>query len=115
MRPDLFTHTINLLRRGETAEELSEKLADCVARARETGKLSELTLKIKIKPDANGRQVFITEEIKSRLPQFPREQTILFPTEQNDLQRSDPRQAELPGMRSVDDDKPTKFKTAQEA
>lgn len=113
MRPDLFTHTVNMLRYGQTAEELSEKLSECIGRSRETGKLSELTLKIKLKPD--GRQVFITEEIKAKLPDFPREQTILFPTDDNNLQRTDPRQAELPGMKAVDDEKPATFKNANEA
>jgi len=75
--------------------------------------MSELTLKIKLKPD--GRHVFITEEIKARLPEFPREQTILFPTDDNNLQRSDPRQADLPSMKAVDDEKPDTFKNAQEA
>lgn len=114
MRKDLFVHMINLLRRGETAEELSEALHNCLNRSRETGKVSEFTVKIKMKPEAGGRQIFITDEIKIRLPEFPREQTILFPTDTNDLQRIDPRQLELPGMKVVDNDKPTIFKNAKE-
>lgn len=37
-RPDLFVSTLNQLRYGAAAEELSEKLAECVDRASSTGK-----------------------------------------------------------------------------
>lgn len=112
MRPDLFTHTVNNLRYGQTQLELSEELATAVQRAIDTGKVAEVTLKIKIKPEANGKQVFITDEIKSKIPQFPREQTILFPTSDGNLQREDPRQASIPGIRSVADERPDSYKTA---
>lgn len=42
-RPDLYVATINQLRYGAAAEELSEKLAECVDRASSTGKTAELT------------------------------------------------------------------------
>jgi len=112
MRPDLFTHTLNNLRYGQTANELSEELNTAVQRAIDTGKTAEITLKIKIKPEANGKQVFITDEIKSKIPAFPREQTILFPTPEGNLQREDPRQASIPGLRSVDEERPDAFKKA---
>jgi hypothetical protein len=83
-----------------------------VQRAIDTGKAAEITLKIKIKPEANGKQVFILDEIKSKIPQFAREQTILFPTPEGNLQREDPRQTSIPGIRSVDVERPTEFKTA---
>lgn len=111
-RPDLFTHTINQLRYGQTAEELSNHVANCVTAARDTGKIAELTIKLKFKPEANGAQIFIHDEIKPKIPGFPREATILFPTPQGNLQREDPRQASLPGLRSVDDERPAEFKQA---
>lgn len=111
-RPDLFTHTINQLRYGQTAEELSAHVAACVNAARDTGKKAELTIKLVFKPEANGAQIFISDEIKPKIPAFPREATILFPTPQGNLQREDPRQTSLPGMRIVEDERPTEFKKA---
>lgn len=111
-RPDLFTHTINQLRYGQTAEELSEIVAACVNAARDTGKKAELTIKLTFKPEANGAQIFISDDIKQKIPTFPREATILFPTPQGNLQREDPRQTSLPGMRVVEEDRPTEFKKA---
>ena len=111
-RPDLFTHTIKQLRYGQTAEELSEHVASCVNAARDTGKMAELTIKLKFKPEANGAQIFISDEIKPKIPQFQREATILFPTPEGNLQREDPRQMSLPGLKRVDDEKPSEFKQA---
>lgn len=113
MRPDLFTHTINQLRYGQTAEELSEHMHQCVERAQETGKMAEMTIKLKIKPQARGAQVFIADEIKTKLPSFPREETILFPTPEGNLQRDDPRQTMLPGIKKADEEANEGFKTAQ--
>jgi len=112
MRPDLFLHTLSTLRYGQTQYELSEELHNAVRRAIYTGKVAEITLKLKIKPEANGAQVFITDEIKSKIPQFTREQTILFPTPEGNLIREDPRQTTLPGIRSIEQDRPEQFKTA---
>jgi hypothetical protein len=110
-RPDLFIHTLSTLRYGQTQSELSEELHNAVRRAIDTGKTAEITLKLKIKPEANGAQVFITDEIKSKIPQFTREQTILFPTPEGNLIREDPRQALIPGIRSVEPEAPKEFKT----
>lgn len=112
MRPDLFLHTLSTLRHGLTQQELSEELHNAVSAARDTGKAAEITLKIKIKTEANGAQVFITDEIKSKIPAYAREQTILFPTPEGNLIREDPRQASIPGIRSVDNERPETFKTA---
>jgi hypothetical protein len=111
-RPDLFLHTLSHLRYGPTQSELSEELHNAVRSAIDTGKIAGITLILKIKPEANGTQVFITDEIKSKIPKFTREQTILFPTPEGNLIREDPRQAMIPGIRSIEPDRPEQFKTA---
>lgn len=111
MRPDLFLYTLGTLRYGETQKELSEELHTAVQRAIDTGKVAEITLKIKIKPEANGAQVFITDEIKSKIPQFARSQTILFPTPEGNLIREDPRQMSIPGLKAIETERPDTFKT----
>ncbi len=115
IRPDLFLHTINQLRFGLTQEELSEHVNECLSAARETGKQAELTLKLKFKPEAQGTQIFIIEDIKAKIPTFPKEATIMFPTDEGNLQREDPRQATIPGLRTADEERPTQFKQAENA
>lgn len=95
-RPDLFVSTLNQLRYGAAAEELSEKLAECVDRASSTGKNATLTLVINIKPQGASGQYFLTDEIKQKLPSLPKEQTIFFGTPEGNLTREDPRQQKLP-------------------
>lgn len=95
-RPDLFAHVLNQLRYGAAQEELSEQLAHCVERARETGKAAEITLKIKIKPQGNSGQYILLDEVKAKVPEPIKEQTIMFGTPEGNLTREDPRQQKLP-------------------
>lgn len=115
MREDLFLHTLKTLGYGNVLIELSEKLNACLIQSRLTGKKAELSLTLTIKPRGAGTQVFITEAIKAKIPEFPREDTILFPVDlpdgSVDLQRNDPKQASIPGMKIVET-KDTEFKTA---
>lgn len=117
MRQDLFMHTLRTLGYGHVLDELSEKLNTCLVQARLTGKMAELSLNLKIKPKAAGTQVFITEQVKAKIPEFEREDTILFavdlPDGTVDLARNDPRQEQIPGMR-IAEDRPTEFKKVVE-
>jgi len=118
MREDLYLHTLKNLAYGNVMDEMSDKLNECIIQARKTGKAASLTLTLTIKPKGAGTQVFITEKVKSKIPEFDREDTILFPVDladgSVDLQRDDPRQASIPGMRVVEDRRPTEFKKAGE-
>lgn len=100
-RPDLFVHVLNNLRYGLAAEELSEKMAECIDASRETGKASEITLKIKIKPKKNSGQHFIEDIVSVSLPKPERMETIMFETDDGNLTREDPRQHKL-NLRSVE-------------
>lgn len=113
-RPDLYVATINQLRYGAAAEELSEKLAECVDRASSTGKTAELTLVIKIKPQGASGQYFLTDEIKQKLPILPKEQSIFFGTPEGNLTREDPRQQKLPLVAVAGTDS-TPLKTVDQA
>lgn len=95
-RPDLFSHVLSQLRYGASQQELSEQLAQCVERARETGKVAEITLKIKIKPQGNSGQYILLDEVKTKVPEPVKEQTIMFGTPEGNLTREDPRQQKLP-------------------
>ncbi len=109
--PGLSLRTLNSLRYGLLMDELSLKLEDCVKAATETGKMATLTLNLKIKPEAQGAQIFITDEIKTKIPTLAKEATIFFPEDSGNLLRSDPRQTTLPGLKTVENP-PIDFKQA---
>lgn len=109
---NLFARTLQDLRHGASAEELSEQLSVLIAAVRETGKGGELIYKIKIKPANKGqiRTVIVEDEINLKKPGFDRESSIFFTTDDNCLVRNDPRQRELelktiPGKLNSDGDK----------
>lgn len=112
IRDDLFSAVMAQLRNGSAAVEASELLNECVNRSRETGKPSELIIKLKIKPDgvASG-QYFLEDQITHKLPKHERSKTLFFGTPEGNLQRNDPKQKQL-DLRSIDDDKPTELKQA---
>lgn len=112
-RDNLFIHALGHLEYGKTKHELDQTLNECIRAAQATGKQAEITLKLSIKPSQSGAQVFITGDIKAKIPKFQREATIFFPTEDGDLKRNDPRQNTLPDMKIADDDKTTNYKIAK--
>ncbi len=103
-RQDLFLHTVSQLRGGRTQEELSKQLNEIVNACRDTGKVGEITLKIKVKPDRGDTgQYFLEDKVVQKLPEFERGKTLMFGTPDGNLQRTDPNQHELP-LRSVFDE-----------
>lgn len=111
-RPDLWNFTVANMRYGATQEELSEKLAEAVNMARETGKQAEVTLKLTVKPEGDG-QYKLTDKITAKLPELPRGSTIMFGTPDGNLMREDPRQEKMP-LRGVEDDRPSEFRKVGE-
>ena len=97
-----FNDTLNALRYGTLHDELTDainKLTDDVTR---TGKVGALTLSIKLKPTNNSGQIEIIDDLKVSTPKETKGTTIMFATPENNLQREDPRQQSIEGLRSVD-------------
>lgn len=83
-------------------EEATEALNDLVHATTETGKAGSITLTIKMKPiGGKAGQMELDTDVKTKLPTPTRGKTILFTTPDNNLQRSDPRQQTLEGVRDV--------------
>ena len=70
----------------------------------ETGKTGEIVLHIKIKPVGKGGQVELDSDVKVRKPKPVRGKTLMFATPDNNLQREDPRQRTLDGVKTVNED-----------
>lgn len=97
-----FNDTIVSLRYGTLHDELTDalnKLTDDVTR---TGKVGALTLSIKLKPTNNSGQIEVIDDLKVTSPKETKGTTIMFATPENNLQREDPRQMAIEGLRSVD-------------
>ena len=87
----------------DLGEELADALNDMVHASTETGKLSELALKIKLKPmGGSSGQVELDTDVKTKLPAPTKGKTIMFTTPNNNLQRENPKQQTLEGIRNAD-------------
>ena len=98
-----FAQTLQNLRSGFAANELSEKLQELVSGVRLTGRSGELVLRVKVKPASQGdtTALMVSDEISVRMPKVKNAETIFFAGDDNSLLRSDPRQKELP-LRAIE-------------
>jgi hypothetical protein len=94
---NVFERTLRDIGAGSSAGELSQELRNLVGKVRATGKGGELTYRIKIKPASGGivSAVMVQDKITLKLPELERPTTIMFTTDDNTLQRTDPRQKEM--------------------
>lgn len=100
-RPRPFPDTLAHIRYGELAEELADGLNELVSKVSSTGKAGKLVLTLALKPGKGG-QIEVADDLKLTLPKEDRGHTIMFATPEGNLQREDPRQRSLEGIRSVD-------------
>ena len=68
----------------------------------ETGKSGELTIKLKLKPIGKTGQVEIDTDVKTKAPSPTRPKVLMFATPDNNLQRENPKQQTLDGLRTAD-------------
>jgi len=92
--PD-FAAIIKELGRGNTYAEISDYLQQLVLAVQETRKAGSLQFTLKIKPNGD-HSFFVSDDIKAKIPQPARPETIFFVTAAGELVRNDPRQADLP-------------------
>ena len=97
-----FTDFLKQVDFGNVEQEATDALQDIVHASTQTGKAGELTLKIKIKPIGTTGQVELEADVKAKVPQPTRGKTLMFATPDNNLQRENPRQTTLEGLRTAD-------------
>lgn len=98
-----FNEFLANLRFGETHDELSAALNALVERCVATGKAGTLTFTVTLKP-TKGSAIEVIDDVKAKAPTFSRGATLMFPTPENNLARTDPRQGTLEGVRLVEED-----------
>lgn len=87
---------------GRTHDELSEALWDLCARVRDTGKKGTLTLTVTVETMKGDEHVLVvSDEIRLRLPEFPRKPSIFYTTGDGNLSRTDPNQLSFDSLREV--------------
>lgn len=96
-----FTDTLMALRFGTLADDLTQELNRLTEKCASTGKQGTLTLTLKLKPGKGG-QIEVSDEVKIKMPEEEKGSTIMFATPEGNLQREDPRQMEIAGLRTLD-------------
>lgn len=86
-------------RAGRTHEDLTEGLQALVAAVAETQKGGSITLRLDVKPHGDGATM-VTATVSAKLPKAQGGGSIFFITPENNLERQDPRQQDLP-LRAV--------------
>jgi hypothetical protein len=99
--PQSFIDTLKEIRSGQAVEDLTDEMSKLVAAVRASGRAGKLTLTIAVKPASKGNvnTLMVDDAITIKTPVRETETTIFFSTDDNTLQRNDPRQPELAGLR----------------
>lgn len=115
MNPHAFTQMLAKMRRGQSAEELSEVLLEAQEACKETGKQAVITYRVKIKPEKGMTGMFmLTDEIKAQLPEMDRGTSVMFEDANLQLQLEDPRQQKM-DLRQVEETRKETRTVAEEA
>jgi ACT domain-containing protein len=97
--------TLREINDGQFIDELSDAFNGLVASIKHHKKKGELTLKLAITPLANtdGEVVTITPQVSVKAPKQV-VNTLFYVTDENNVQKRNPRQSDLPGLEVVDKD-----------
>ena len=89
-----FHAALDIIRYGDLTTELDEQLAEIVKAVQATGKVGELTLKIKVKKSKSD-QIELSDAVIPKMPQPERKATYVFALENGAVSQADPRQRAL--------------------
>jgi hypothetical protein len=98
-----FPQLLSELDHGFAQDECSRQLTDLVRAVQEVSKPGELVVKLKITPAGAGKLMTITYDVTSKKPKEDKDATLLFATENGQLQRENPEQKTF-NLRSVPTD-----------
>lgn len=106
-------YSLQQIRRGDLLQEAGEELANLLFAAQQTGRKGKLTLTIEVKPVERGSsQMQVDDLVKVNLPEQDKNTTFMYVSDDGGLQRNDPDQADVEGLRTVADN--TKIRDAGE-
>jgi len=83
-------------RRGAFLSDISEGVQKCVMAVRERHEPATLTIVLKFDPaTADADAISVRDEIKMKLPEAKKANTLFFSTEEGQLVRDNPKQSEM--------------------
>lgn len=93
-----FETFLRVQRKGALLDQITSALAQLVTDVQFTGLPGTLTLAIKVEPFQKRASdvVVITDDVKVKTPQLPRERDVYFVGPGGALQQDDPKQHKLP-------------------
>jgi len=104
--PEPFLVALGKALRPEVLARAGDELGAVIAAVKEQGKKGRLTLTVELSPMKNVPDaVEVTAKVKAAPPEPPARAKAMWPTESGRLAESDPRQAQLPGLRAIDHDR----------
>lgn len=89
-----FLSTFADLEKGKAASDISDALTELVAACKDVGKKGELSIKLTLRPGGDDTVRFAVE-FNAKTPKRDRKETTFFVTEDNQLTRDNPKQAEI--------------------
>lgn len=91
----MFMDVLREHRRGLTHDDINDKMREVLAGVEEEGKSGSLTLKFTFSPRAKGEGIDVAVAINANPPKPEAATSIFYLTPNGDLQRQDPRQADM--------------------
>lgn len=97
-----FFDTLREIRRGAILDDCADELARLVRAVDETGKAGKLTIELSVKPASKGQGIYnISDKVRTKLPELPVGETIMFGTPEGNLQARNPSQPDIEGLIDV--------------
>ncbi|MGB3068471.1 MAG: hypothetical protein WBC18_07985 [Ottowia sp.] len=110
-----FVDTLRDLRSGEVLDQLDEHMQELVRAVQTTQAGGQITLTIIVAPTKGSSEaVVVKDAIKLKKPEIKSAGTLMFPTVEGNLQRSNPNQRDLPGITLASDNDTPARRTAGE-
>lgn len=96
MKARAFCEIFKEIDDGFFEDTVSQKFHEVVEAVESTKKKGEIVIKLTIKPKAGHDVMILTPDVKAKIPDSDKMDTLFFVTSDNNLVRKSPRQMELP-------------------
>jgi hypothetical protein len=89
---------------GRLIDELTDEMTEVIAAVRRSGKAGQIAITLKLKPRGElNEQLEVVPSIKGTKPEASRPIAIFYVNNDDGLQREDPRQHPLSGLKPADE------------
>lgn len=90
-----FDETLRELDRGRVHSELSERLHELIAAAKDTGKGGKITFTLTVTPDGKTNMMRFATQVAAKMPQAARSESLYFVDRDGNPSKQDPHQLSL--------------------